>query len=64
MQPYKREYYQMKSKRETTVLEKEKAVARPTSLFDRENVLWMIAGAAAAVGTAVGILVMKLLGGL
>lgn len=36
----------MKSKRETTVLEKEKAVVRPTSLFDRENLLWMIAGAA------------------
>ena len=36
----------MKSKRETTVLEKEKAMVRPTSLFDRENLLWMIAGAA------------------
>jgi hypothetical protein len=36
----------MKSKRVTTVAEKEKIVTKPTALFDRENLLWMAGGAA------------------
>lgn len=36
----------MKSKRATTVAEKEKPLHKPTSLFDRDNLLWMAAGAA------------------
>ena len=36
----------MKSKRATTVVEKDKPVYKFTSLFDRENLLWMAVGAA------------------
>lgn len=36
----------MKSKSATTVVEKDKPVRKATSLFDRQNLLWMIAGAA------------------
>lgn len=36
----------MKSKRVTTVADKEKTVTKPYSLFDRDNLLWMAGGAA------------------
>jgi hypothetical protein len=36
----------MKSKRATTVVEKEQPVRKATSLFDRQNLLWMVIGAA------------------
>lgn len=39
----------MKSKRVTTVVEKDKPVTRATSLFERENFLWMIGGAAVMI---------------
>ena len=36
----------MKSKRATSVVEKEQPVRKATSLFDRQNLLWMVIGAA------------------
>jgi hypothetical protein len=39
----------MKSKRATTVVEKDKPVHKATSLFDRQNLLWMVGGAAVMV---------------
>ena len=36
----------MKSKRATSVVEKEQPVLKATSLFDRQNLLWMVIGAA------------------
>lgn len=45
----------MKSKRVTTVADKEKPVTKPYSLFDRENLLWMAGG---AVVMALGFILM------
>lgn len=39
----------MKSKRDTTVAEKEKTINKPYSLFDRDNLLWMVGGAAVMI---------------
>ena len=36
----------MKSKRATSVVEKEQPIRKATSLFDRQNLLWMVIGAA------------------
>lgn len=45
----------MKSKRVTTVAEKETPVRKYTSLFDRDNLLWMAGG---AVVMALGFILM------
>ena len=45
----------MKAKRTTTVVENDKPVHKFTSLFDRENLLWMAGG---AVVMALGFILM------
>ncbi len=45
----------MKSKKTTTVVEKETITNKPFSLFDKENLLWMLGGVAVMI---IGFLLM------
>lgn len=45
----------MKSKKTTTVVEKETITKKPVSLFDKENLLWMLGGVAVMI---IGFLLM------